>query len=1045
MAGPTDPTKQQGSLDFSGGVNSVVVPTIQSAQNPNGLKPNQLAWMVNAGVRDGGMTQRAGWKNKSASFNPQGIAPILLVTGLGLYQGSTFYEPDTGNPYQIYVIGGHVLQVDPDFSYPPIDLSAQFGLFLPSGNTQAYFVQAENYLVISAGDGITLPLFWNGTTLVQSNGITGVLVVGQPVPKRFQITTTAAWKEGAVLSQSTQLFLTVPYQSVGNLGDNLFITDIANNPIGHFRVTTVAPNYILLQSQTLPGAPSVIAAGTLLCAIENALVTAQNPAGSTATVALGAGSWVMPDVGAKVTIGLASGYFGEVGDIVNITSIGGVTNYGTFKVISFNATPQIVLQCVSLGAVPAGQTVTQTDLTVIIQSVRAFTSTWTTAGGWVVPPVGGSVDIRAVRFTPAYGGTIGDFVTIVIPSSGETVGLFRYTAPILPTGSQGAGSTFVCVATNNAGQTIGAGTGVTMRCTVSGPNGLLTPAGGTPYAQNILLGVGTWSVPAVGQNTGPATGQLPLNIYWNFPNQGVLNSYPGNVGDTITLVSNSPAYLVGTFKVVAFDGSGGITLQTISSSVIGTPLGTFTGPLIGAIGATATIPPSTTGTAINQLPAAYEMIYYMGRIWYNNGSTFSAGDIVGGPSGTSANNFLDSVLSVTENPIVLGGDGFTLPTQSGDITGFSEPNTIDASLGQGLLLIGTRKAIYAMQVPLTRNAWIAANSNNQPQIVEVQFRDGFVSQRSVVLVNGDVYYGTWEPAVRSLIQATRFFQEPGNVPLSAEENRILQFTDTSLLTFMSGINFNNYLYETVMPMQTPYGVAFQAIIVRDFTPISTASDKKPPVWIGHFEGVQVLQLLEQDFNGVDRAFAVCLSQNPETVGAIELWEITANDRFDNQGQQGEARVQWQCETPAYEWGDITKLKKLTAFELWIDRIFGTVQFKLDWRPDSQTCWNQWMIWEVCAARDGAELVPATPGNPSAYPVVCNESYRSTMTLSKPPEVANTTTGRPANQGFQMQFRLTVTGFCRIRGMWGYAEFMERKLYDQMVNTIKDFARKLKWW
>lgn len=61
MAHNSDVTKVDGSLDFSGGVNSVKVTTIQSQQNPNGLARNELAWLDNATCRDGGITQRFGW------------------------------------------------------------------------------------------------------------------------------------------------------------------------------------------------------------------------------------------------------------------------------------------------------------------------------------------------------------------------------------------------------------------------------------------------------------------------------------------------------------------------------------------------------------------------------------------------------------------------------------------------------------------------------------------------------------------------------------------------------------------------------------------------------------------------------------------------------------------------------------------------------------------------------------------------------------------------------------------------------------------------
>ena len=43
-----------GSMDFSGGVNSDAVTTLASGLNPNGLKRNQLAWLYNGTVRGAG-------------------------------------------------------------------------------------------------------------------------------------------------------------------------------------------------------------------------------------------------------------------------------------------------------------------------------------------------------------------------------------------------------------------------------------------------------------------------------------------------------------------------------------------------------------------------------------------------------------------------------------------------------------------------------------------------------------------------------------------------------------------------------------------------------------------------------------------------------------------------------------------------------------------------------------------------------------------------------------------------------------------------------
>ena len=51
-----------GSIDFSGGINSDCVATVQSDRNPNGLARNQLAWLDNATVRGGAISPRSGYQ-----------------------------------------------------------------------------------------------------------------------------------------------------------------------------------------------------------------------------------------------------------------------------------------------------------------------------------------------------------------------------------------------------------------------------------------------------------------------------------------------------------------------------------------------------------------------------------------------------------------------------------------------------------------------------------------------------------------------------------------------------------------------------------------------------------------------------------------------------------------------------------------------------------------------------------------------------------------------------------------------------------------------
>lgn len=426
-----------------------------------------------------------------------------------------------------------------------------------------------------------------------------------------------------------------------------------------------------------------------------------------------------------------------------------------------------------------------------------------------------------------------------------------------------------------------------------------------------------------------------------------------------------------------------------------------------------------------ELPAATAMDYFMGRIFYAQGRLVSGGDIVGNHgSGTLNYNFRNSILRVTENPLAIGGDGFYVATNAGTIRALHHSANIDAALGEGRLFVFTRTAVYALNVPVTRAEWIAAGGSNQPLMTVVQLVNGTVSDTSVVPVNGDLFYQSLEPGIRSLVQSTRFFTQWGNIQISSNEQRILQFNDRSLMHAASGIQFQNRLWQTALPKQTPQGIVSQAVVPMDFIPISSFNKQKEPNWEGMYEGLQILQLFQGDFGGLERAFAVTVSQAPETPGEIQLWEFTG-DKTEN----GDGRVTMVMEFPAFTWGKEFELKKLVGCEIWADRLSGTVDFTLEYRPDGAACWLPWHRWKKCSPRNSAENCL----NPISYPLTpCLESYVSTMTMPRPPENCAQVMGRPANQGYQFQPRLVVHGFCRIRGLMLYAEPLGRKLYSNLT-------------
>lgn len=428
---------------------------------------------------------------------------------------------------------------------------------------------------------------------------------------------------------------------------------------------------------------------------------------------------------------------------------------------------------------------------------------------------------------------------------------------------------------------------------------------------------------------------------------------------------------------------------------------------------------------VNEIPAATVMDYFRGHIFYCQGRTTFASDVVKGPSGTLFYEFRDSILNVTENPLSFGGDGFTVPSYSGNIRAIRHSANINEVLGEGQLFIFTRKTVYSLTVPTTRAEWI---NTAEPLQKVVQITSGAYGDRCIVPVNGDLFYQAPD-GIRSLKIAVRNFSEWGNVPLSSELDRMLQFNDRSMMRTCSGITFDNRLLETALPYESPVGVAFKSVALLDFDIISTLAEQLPPAWEGMYEGLNFLQLFQGDFGGRPRAFSMVYSG---VSGQIELWELLDSDRFDNQATAQESRVDWYFETPAFTWQKEMELKRLEGGELWIDKLYGTVELTIEWRPDADPCWQLWHHTTLCSAKSTCEDVH----NPVCYPEQpYREGYRWSVVLPKPPfpHCANQGT-RPADIGFQHQLRVTLKGWCRVRGIVLYASQFDRSIWGGLFTT-----------
>ncbi len=421
---------------------------------------------------------------------------------------------------------------------------------------------------------------------------------------------------------------------------------------------------------------------------------------------------------------------------------------------------------------------------------------------------------------------------------------------------------------------------------------------------------------------------------------------------------------------------------------------------------------------LNQIPPAGPMDYYQQRLWYAFGRFYAAGDIVfNQTSGTAGNDFRDSVLAVTENPVASSGDSFATPISSGNIRWLKHAANLDTALGQTNLFIGTRNAIFACNAPITRDDWTAATLNNMPLQTVALVGAGGYSERGATPINNDILFAsTPDGDVRSLQTAVRQFNVPGQIPISNNVNRVLDLNDRALLHLTSSIYFDTRFLQTVLPYSTPAGTAFKGIIALDYNPLSSLQESLPPIWESVWEGLNFLQLFQANIGGRDRGFGMIYSET----GSIDFWELSTTEKTDlNSG--GEARIQWSFETASFAWQDPHLLKELETIRMWFDRIVGTVEVKVEFRVDQTGCWLSWRTFKLCSAKDCTQLVDdpcASNGYPT--PAAFCEGFESDLSLPKPPTQCVPFSNRPANIGYMFQFRFTFRGWARVRGLYPFA-------------------------
>lgn len=411
----------------------------------------------------------------------------------------------------------------------------------------------------------------------------------------------------------------------------------------------------------------------------------------------------------------------------------------------------------------------------------------------------------------------------------------------------------------------------------------------------------------------------------------------------------------------------------------------------------------------NELPPAVLGAYGWGRVWLalNDYHSMVAGDLVNGPSGTPSLNWRDAILKFTENDFLNEGGSFVVPQNGGPITSMQFLATQDTSLGMGVLLVGTTNAVYSINAPVDRTVW----KNLQYPIQTISLLDyGPQGPRSTIPVNGDMWYRS-QDGWRSFISAHRYFNTPGNTPISHEISLLLEFDTKSLLFFGSSILFDNRILQTLSPHRSSSGISHRGLTVLNLDLISGLQGKQAPAYEGAYTGLDIFQVFKATIADTERGFA-WVNNN----GIFEFWEFLTQGYYDQYTVTGgghttitRTAIQSWVETRSDDFGQPFERKKARMAEMYVDDVVDSVTIQLKFKPDQYPTWTNWgPPITLCANVSQCNL----PADCSVVQFP-NPGYKARITWPQPPETC-AATGDPVNFGFDFQCRIEITGHCRIR-------------------------------
>jgi hypothetical protein len=947
-----------GTEAFTQGVDSGIAPVL--------LKRSQCAWATDATFRGSFIKHRPAFLKVGLTLND----PTIDLTKL--FQGACYYLSDEGIGYLVAQVGGRTYQ----FALSPQESATVFDRTAMSQSSQIVVTTEKNQVTVPGQVVLTNLSDRSGATYGAGvNIVSGGKFLGSSTQAASAGSLTSYsinWNNGFYASGTIIHVRLNQSPSLVNQGTGIPGFDYYGNvyfgPDGAlWEVIGLSGNMVTLGfvSTATPASSFAAPSGIPMLFVQSSsivLATSSSPftapsIGNTVDVSLNQPNTLM--LNQVVTVGagfyFVSAFLSSTTQTITQTIVTVTSNPSGV----FDPNPPEILQSwlwQSENYVIINDGVSKPLIFDGVSTVRSDIPVFngTLAGPFVVPAVGATVSlVLNSPFTDA----VGRFIEV------SPFGIFPFLMQVVAVdGNQ-------VVATNISG---------------ASSQGDTVPTG-TPVVS--VFNFNYSGIVANGFTMPPADGATTVNIQ-------VSPLFSGSVGDYVVITDGTGPLTTYLMKVTNINGN---TITTVLD-----PSSTGTG------GAKV-----TTGFSIlsqktqpQQLPVGRMGAYVQGRNWISNpsGTGFIVSDIVGGSSGTAQFDFRDAVLNWSENTAT-----FSIPGGFGRIEGIIALAALDASLGQGPLQILCDNGLFTCSASTDATTWASTTS---PILAPSVLGMGGVGQNAMAIANSDLLFKSGDGTLRDLQMARTDFIQWGRLPISKEVSRALQDENPDLFPFISGVTADNRFLIGCQPVKSPLGTYCQGLVSLDFDITSSLQGKLPSVYDGVWTGLNILQLVGGEFNGVQRTFAFVANT---AAGTIELWELTVDGLADGDGTQP---VTWSFETPVM----FHELKGKGPFEfcslqdgeIYISNLVGKATIKSWYRPDYDSCWHKWHSFSLCASNTNpvvSEIMKASGHWSSTDTEVSTQpQYRTRLGLGKPPtESGDNPVGRPPNFGRFFQMRFEITG------------------------------------